>query len=117
MTHETESITCAQYGDTCAPAEMSEVQVELEDGTKTIILLCDRICYPDFWDDVAPGEFTRCDAADIEVRKLLWTCEECTTVGEYGLFKLVLDTEWEPPSEAIICSFCRKKEKDRWIEK
>lgn len=97
------------------------MKVEIDDGRTMELALCDKICAPDFWDDTAPGEYTVMQHVypnnkTIEVRLKNWRCENCESVCEHGLMKLVSDTDDNPPSHTIICSFCRAKEPTRWIE-
>lgn len=115
-------IICEGCGYTYPESEFSTVMVELRDGSTIELPLCNKICYPDFWDDTEPGEWVEVrnaftDGYGREVRCKYWRCENCDGVYEHDFVKLVLDTDYDQPSEAIICLFCHRKEQGRYLEK
>lgn len=123
LSHSTQKQTCEGCGYDYDPSQFSTVEVELHDGTTRELPLCDKICSPDFWDETEPGEwvelrnaFTPTEQECQEVRKRYWYCGHCASVYKHDLVKIMLDTEYDPPSETIVCAFCQKKEKGRFQE-
>lgn len=116
-------VTCPGCGYDYAPDEMAVLptKVNLRDGTQQEILLCDVVCV-DLWDEVSPGEWVELHDGT-EVQLVLWRCDVCDTVWEYGLFDRLLDmwdydpdgpVEYHEPREGIVCKWCQKKDKGRW---
>jgi hypothetical protein len=95
-------------------------EVNLQDGTTRDILFCDITC-PDFWDDTEPGEWVALESGE-EVQLVDWRCFACDGVYDHGMMLMVIDMDYVDTSEPVafvrdstpVCSFCRKKERDRF---
>jgi hypothetical protein len=119
-------ITYPGCGHNYEPDDMEavETEVNLQDGTKRRILFDGVVCC-DFWDDSEPGDWVPLASGE-EVQLSLWQCSICDSVYEHNLVKLLIDMDNFDPEDAgdplenvkmaeyIVCSFCQKKEKDRF---
>ncbi len=111
-----EQEVCANCGESLDKRNTNPMEVEYRDGRRAFVLMCD-LCYPDFWDDCAPGVFTWLEYRDVEVCQPHWRCESCDSVYDHALMHVVIDTDYDPEREAVICGFCLKKYKEQYRPK
>lgn len=107
-------IVCEGCGHEFDPEKdfYNDVEVNVRDGSKRLIRLCDRTCC-EFWDESAPGDWEVLDSGE-EVQRRYWQCEFCDSVLEYGGVHLLVDTDDEEPGEYIVCVSCQRKEPGRF---
>lgn len=110
-------ILCEGCGREYLPEKMSVLptKVNLRDGTSRDVLFCGNVC-ADFWDETGPGEWTQLHDGT-EVQQVLWRCVGCDGVYDQGMVKLLIDTDYVPERVFTVCSFCQKKDSDRFQEK
>jgi hypothetical protein len=115
-TNDTAWIQCEGCGRDRLPKDMQVVatKVNLRDNTTRDIVFCGVSCC-EFWDDTEPGDWVELDSGE-EVQCALWQCVACDGVYDFGMVKIMLDIDYDD-CETVVCSFCRKREKERFQER
>jgi rubredoxin len=108
-------ILCEGCGLEYTPDQMNTVGtlVNLRDGSQREITFDGRTCC-DFWDESEPGDWVDLASGE-EVQRAHWRCGQCDGVYNHDMVKLLQDTDYERP--AFVCSFCQKKQKNRFVER
>lgn len=119
-------VPCEGCGYEFKPDEMQGVPVlvNLRDGTQRSVSFCGVVCV-DFWEETAPGEWVPLHSGE-EVQRVNFRCDICESVVEYKMIQRLIDTyDFDPDdplggfpeAEYLVCSSCRKREKERFKTK
>lgn len=113
-------VICEGCGRECNPdqEQLSHVEVNVLDGPKREITLCDKVCC-EFWDEAGPGGWVKLDSGE-EVQRIFWQCEVCEGVYRHAVLVMLVDMddydpeEGKEPYESVVCLSCRGKERGRF---